>query len=232
MKGLTSLIKLDFALLRRNNILTVSLIVTLLYIAVFRWLGNYGSMEHALVLIIFNDPALLGFLFAGVMVLFEKNERTIYALAATPMNVNHYVLSKSLLLTLLSLVCCTAMVLGGYGADVHPVHFICGCLLSTLLFAFIGFILVARQTTFNGYMFRSVGVLLVLALPFLGYFGITGHWWWCIVPSLPSIDLFDAAFHPDDVSREVLLYAYTGSIFWCVLTWRMAVRAIAKGMLH
>ncbi|MBK6524290.1 MAG: hypothetical protein IPG07_01325 [Crocinitomicaceae bacterium] len=72
MNQLAHFLKHDFMLLNRNRIIQISALVTLIYIAVFKGLSTFGNMDQLLVLVIFNDPALLGFLFIGVMMLFEK----------------------------------------------------------------------------------------------------------------------------------------------------------------
>jgi hypothetical protein len=70
MKQFLNLLWLNFLLIRRNKLIEVSLVVTALYMLVFYWLQMLPSVDKLLVLIIFNDPAILGFLFVGVMVLF------------------------------------------------------------------------------------------------------------------------------------------------------------------
>ncbi|MCU0397747.1 MAG: hypothetical protein MUC73_06555, partial [Cyclobacteriaceae bacterium] len=99
MNQLLHLLKFDFILLNKNKIITISILVTAIYVGVFKGLSYLGNMEKLLILVIFNDPALLGFLFVGVLVLFEKNENTLDALAVTPIKISNYILSKSISLT-------------------------------------------------------------------------------------------------------------------------------------
>ena len=124
MKHFFHLVKFDFLLINKNQITVISLIVTAIYVGVFKGLSVLGNIEKLLVLIIFNDPALLGFLFVGVMVLFEKNENTLQALSVTPINISSYILSKSFSLTVVSLFCCYLMVISGYGLYFNFINFI------------------------------------------------------------------------------------------------------------
>ena len=94
MKQLLHLIQFDFLLVHKNKVITISFLVTAIYVGVFKALSGLGNIEKLLVLVIFNDPALLGFLFVGVLVLFEKNENTIQALSVTPIQISQYILSK------------------------------------------------------------------------------------------------------------------------------------------
>ncbi len=227
MKPLAHLLKHDFRLLQRNNVIIISLLVTAVYVGVFKALANFGQVEQWLVLVIFNDPALLGFLFVGVMVLFEKNENTIQALAVSPMKVTHYVLSKSIALTIISIGCCFAMAVAGYGTHFYFFHFLMASGLTTLLFSFIGFIVVAGQSSFNTYILRAIGVLLLLSLPFLGYFDIVSRHWFILFPTQPAIDLFRLAFAEQFTYGQGVL-AYGMAIAWCLITYGWAYQQIIK----
>lgn len=221
------LAKYDAILLHRNNIVAISVVVTIIYAAVFRALSALGDMEKLLVLIIFNDPALLGFLFVGVMVLFEKNENTLQALAVSPVSLRRYILSKSLVLTFIAVLCCFGMAVAGYGWGFHVGHFAAAATLSTLLFSFLGFVAVAGQSSFNRYILRAVGGILFVSLPFVGYFGLVPHHWFVLFPTQPVIDLFGFAF-ADSVTSQDLLLAYGLSVGWCLLAFRAAEHLMAK----
>ncbi len=224
MKQFTHLLKHDFVLINRNKIIAISLAVTAIYVGVFKGLSTFGDVQQALVLIIFNDPALLGFLFVGVMVLFEKNENTLQALAVSPMKLSHYLLSKTLALTLISIGCCLLMAWAAVGWDFYVLQFVMATVLTTVIFSFIGFIVVAGQKSFNTYMLRAVGIILLLCLPFLAYFDLASAWWFMIFPTQPAIDLYSMAFDADfPLWRGILAYAL--AIGWAVITYFWALRA-------
>ncbi|HMQ90438.1 MAG TPA: hypothetical protein PKB07_22715 [Flavilitoribacter sp.] len=221
------LLKHDFVLLQRNKIVVISILVTAVYVAVFRGLTGFGNLEKVLVMVIFNDPALLGFLFVGVMVLFEKNENTLQALAVTPMEERNYILSKTIALTAISVGCCFAMAIAAYGTGFRYLEFGTAAILATVIFSFLGFLAVAGQSSFNRYMLRAVGLILLMTAPFLGYFGVTDRIWYLLFPTQPVIDLFDAAFR-EQVPAGRLVYGYGASLFWCILLFRMAKTRIIQ----
>lgn len=227
MKNFLHLLKHDFLLLSRNNIIAISVIVTLIYIGVFYWLSGLVNAEKFLVLVIFNDPALIGFLFTGVMVLFEKNENTIQALAASPVAKGHYILSKSIALTTIATLCCFAMALAGMGTQFHFIHFGLASMLTTLIFSFFGFIIVAGENTFNKFILKAIGLLILIAIPFLGYFGISSRFWFLWMPTQPAIDLFEASFSTE-TSTSTLIYAYSALSFWVLLTFILSRKMIHK----
>jgi fluoroquinolone transport system permease protein len=227
MEQLKHLLKHDFILLYRNKIIVISLLVTTVYVLIFRALSAFGNIEKLLVLVIFNDPALLGFLFVGVMVLFEKNENTLEALAVTPIKISNYILSKSINLTLISLICCFAMVLSGYGSDFHYAHFFLATVLTTLIFSFIGFIVVAGQSNFNKYILKAMGLILLLTVPFLGYFEVTESFYYVLFPTYPAIGLYNLAF-AEQISPMQLIFHYGLAVSWCLVTYKWAHVSITK----
>ncbi|RPA68011.1 ABC transporter permease [Cyclobacteriaceae bacterium YHN15] len=229
MKQLAHLLKFDFLLINKNKIITVSLIVTAIYVGVFKALAAMGNIEKLLVLVIFNDPALLGFLFIGVMVLFEKNENTLEVLAVTPIKTSNYILSKSIALTIISLFCCYAMVIAGYGLDFNFIHFTTGTILTTFIFSMLGFVAVAGQSTFNKYILRALGIILLLSLPFLGYFEMVPKIWFVLFPTQPAIDLYDLSFSTNPSTSEILT-AYLLCIIWSIVTFIWAKYAVTKNV--
>ncbi len=227
MSQLLHLLKHDFVLLQRNRIIILSLAVTAVYTAVFRLLASYGEVEKFLILVIFNDPALIGFLFVGVIVLFENNENTIQALAVSPVKVRNYILSKSLALTSISVVCCYAMAIACFGSGFHVFHYGMAAILGTLMFSFLGFVIVAGQTSFNRYILRAIGVIILLAVPFLGYFDIVSRHWFILFPTQPAIDLFSLSL-AGEFDPLHMAAAYAGAAAWCFITYKWASKRIVK----
>ena len=227
MNQLLHLLKFDFILLNKNKIITISILVTAIYVGVFKGLSYLGNMEKLLVLVIFNDPALLGFLFVGVLVLFEKNENTLDALAVTPIKISNYILSKSISLTFLSVCCCLAMVIAAHGFQFHAFHFTMATILTTLIFSMLGFIAVAGQSTFNQYILRALGIILLLSAPFLSYFDVVPRYWFILFPTQPAIDLYNLSFDTQAKVQDLLL-AYGLCIGWTGITYTWALRAMTK----
>lgn len=226
MKQLLHLLKWDFILLQRNQVIGVSAMVTLVYALIFKGLQNFGNVDKWLVLVIFNDPALLGFLFVGAMVLFEKNENTLQALVITPLKTSYYILSKAIVLTIISLFCCFAMAISAHGWGFQWLHYTFASIFTTLIFAFLGFIVVADISSFNSFVLRMVGVVLGLSLPFLGYFELLPSYFFVLFPTHPCIELYDAAFTEKSVT--ILIYSYLALIFWVIFTYKWALRAFRK----
>ncbi len=224
IRQLSRLLPLDFLLLLRYKVIGISIAITLIYIGAFMLLSNLGNIEKVLILLIFNDPALLGFLFVGVMVLFERNENTLQALAVSPIAPSHYILSKTIALGLIALFCCWAMAIAAMGWDFNFFHFSMATLFSSTIFSMFGFIVVAKESTFNNFIIKSLVVIVFLSLPFLAYFDICSlHWFW-VFPTQGLILLFQYAFA--DAPPLLLLLAYSLCLFWLLLGYWGAKRAI------
>jgi fluoroquinolone transport system permease protein len=223
MKDLIKFIRQDLLLLRRYRILQISLLVTLIYIAVFRFFSQYSFGEKVLILVIFNDPALLGFLFSGVLLLFEKNERTLAALLILPAGVRSYLIARTVSFSLLGLFCCLLMGFAS-GSGFNVLLFSAAALLSTALFTLLGFSLVAGAADFNSFLLRAVGVLVFLSLPFAGYYNLLPSKWFFLFPSQPCIALFDASFNP--ASTRAVVSSLFFSMAWITILFKIAVNRL------
>ncbi|MEZ4897696.1 MAG: hypothetical protein R2806_12710 [Saprospiraceae bacterium] len=228
MRTFLHLLRWDLTLLNRNQVLSISVLVTGIYLGLFWWLQQFMVVDQLLVLVIFNDPALLGFLFIGVMVLFEKNEGTLQALVVTPVAETYYLWSKITALTLISLLCCYGLVGIVHGLNFHWLHFGVAAAGTTVFFGLLGFILVSGVDTFNQYIMRSVGLLILLSLPFIGYFGVLPMKYFVWIPIWPALELFSAAFRSAPAGSLVLYYLLL--LAWNIIAYVYALRAFRKNI--
>lgn len=191
--------------------------------AAFWGLKSVVDTEKLIILVIFNDPALIGFLFVGVMYLFEKNENTLSALRVSPVSFHHYIWSKSISLSLISIVCCWAIAYFGYEGIINWPKYLLSIILSTLIFSFIGFIAVAKEKSFNSYILKALGIILFLTLPFLSYFELVNQWFFIIFPTNSLIELFNNAFHPNSSGFIIHLII---TLAWLFISYHYAFKLI------
>lgn len=193
MQRLIKLIELDFILITRNRILAVAGFVTVLYVLIIQVLPE-ESFTMVLTLLIFSDPVMLGFMFIGAMVLFEKSSNTLQALSVTPVRAGEYLLSKGITLTAVALAASMIMAVAGLHFRFNPLYLIIAVVFSSLFFIFIGFAGASRVKTFNQYFIIIPMFMIPTCLPFLNYVGVTETWMWYIVPTQASLILFQSAF--------------------------------------
>lgn len=157
-----------------------------------------GLSPDVAVFFISTDPSMLGFLFVGALVLFEKNSNTISALVVTPVRAYQYLGAKALSLTVLALLGSGAMAI----ASPHESNvgiLILAVVLSSVHFVWIGFLGVVRVKTISQYFFVFPFIIAPLMLPLLHFFGIvTGgfSWLFYLFPFQACLLLFKAAFEP------------------------------------
>ncbi len=218
MQKLAIAIKWDLLRQFRYNIVYAALLVMLIYILILLNLPEGPYREKLLIFLIFNDPAALGMLFIGSLFLFEHSENTLQAIWVLPLSRNHYILSKTLTLTAVTLLSALAMALAGYGWGFRLFYFLAGIGMTATLFTLLGMAAVVSCRSFNQYLLRVSGILVPTALPFLNFFGITDTLWWYLLPSQASLLLLEAAFLPVEGWKIVYSILYLGAwnavAFW------------------
>lgn len=218
----------DLRLQLRYQIVTIALLVTALYALLFRALPALAR-DDVLVLLIFSDPTMLGFLFIGVLVLFEKGASTLEALTVTPLSPAQYLGSKSLSLTAIALPCGTVMALAGRGTAIDPLPLLLAIALSSVLFVLLGFAAVARVRTVNEYLLIVPLFLAPLNLPLLSLFGVTDSRLLYLLPTQASLVLFQRAFAPRPVWELAYGVGFLGLSVAVAFVWaRRAFEAHVK----
>jgi fluoroquinolone transport system permease protein len=194
-------------LIIRNRILLIAALITALYAGILQVLPEKNFIP-VMITLIFTDPVTLGFMFIGVMVLFEKGGNTLQALSVTPVRAEEYLWSKAITLTLVALVASLLMALAGVGLRFHAGFLIPAVVFSSILFVFIGFVGVSKVKTFNQYFIVIPIFMIPGFLPFLNFFNITDTWLWYLAPTQASLILFSAAFETTvSLSNAQIIYA-------------------------
>ena len=103
MSNLKNMLKWEFVLLYRYKIIHISILSVVLYFLTTQAIEDMNKpIFHTMLL--FFDPAIIGIMFVGALVLFEKSENVLQALVITPMKTDDYLLSKITSLTILSII--------------------------------------------------------------------------------------------------------------------------------
>lgn len=172
MSRFLQLMRWETVLLHRNNLLGISVLVTAMYLALFQLLKMLGYRELFAMLLVLNDPALIGFLFVSVTILFEKESGSFYALRVSPTSLHRYLGSKLVVLALLGTACGWVMAVALVGPGIGHGVFLLTCFLITLMFGSLGVGMVARVKRFVDLMLPMAGALVVMVLPLAEWFGL------------------------------------------------------------
>lgn len=119
--------------------------------------------DWAVALVIYTDPAAVGFFFLGALMMLEKAEGVRAALAVSPARAVQYLAGKLVTLTMLALVACGVLLL------VHPapqpVLLLVAVALTSAAFLGVGVPIALRFRTVSGYLIGSSGFLTPLIGP-------------------------------------------------------------------
>lgn len=226
MKMLLNTIGWELRLQIRYHIVTITALVTISYAAIFYFLPMKGY-EKILITLIFSDPAMLGFMFIGVLVLFEKGANTIHALVITPLKPSVYIWAKAFSLTLISIPAGFIMAIIAHGWDFNYLYLLLGIIYSSFLALLIGYIGVSRVRTLNQYLMILPFFLTPLILPLLNFFHLTDSWLLYFIPTQAALNLFEAAFTGFSQTGDIL-YAVFYPVPWIWILFIQAKKAFIK----
>ncbi len=229
MKHLAHLLKWDTILLHRNKLFILAAVMAFLYIGLFFLLKPLGNLTNVLIILIYNDPVVTGYIFAGVMWMFDRNQNTLQAVAVLPVKVEKYLLSKILVLTALSTLVAFIMTITIRGFDFNFLQLFGSVVLSALMFCCMGFIVGAVSKTFNQFLMLSIPVFIITAIPFLPLFGIGKYGYTAFIPSAGGIEILRGAFETQSIFFTFLIWIT--AVFWALAMWFFAVKIVKSKML-
>ena len=153
----------DARLQYRYGIYAAYAFVLAFYIAVLVGAGPYLP-AWAPGLIIFTDPAALGFFFLGALMMLEKSERIRAALGVAPISPFDYLAGKVITLTGMAVISSAILVLFIH-EPANPALLLLAVGLTSIMYVGIGVPIALRFRTVNGYMIGSSGFLIPLIAP-------------------------------------------------------------------
>lgn len=223
------LLKWDVILLNRNRLFLLAALVAGIYIALFYLLKPLGNLTNILIILIFNDPVITGYLFASVLLLFDKNQHTLQAISVLPLPFQTYLLSKAVLLSLLATGISFIMAFATKGADFNLFHLLAAAFLSAFMFSLAGFAVGAFTRNFNQLLVYSVPFFVLTGLPFLSLFGFGELVHYFIIPSAGGIGVLQAAFEEKSFGHLFLMYGHL--LLWTAISWIIASKVTVKKLL-
>lgn len=165
MTNLRALVAHEARLQFRYGIYYAYAFVIAFYMAVIYALGD--SLPGWLVgVIIFSDPAAVGFFFLGALMLLEKSEGVRTALAVTPLSSSGYFWAKSITLTSMACLAVFAVAIGLH-EDVNYWGLMPVVALTSVQYLAIGVPVVRLFSTVTSYMMGAAFLLIPVVLPAL-----------------------------------------------------------------
>jgi len=231
MSNLKNMLKWEFTLLYRYKIIHISILSVILYFLTTQAIEDMNRpIFHSLLL--FFDPAIIGIMFVGALVLFEKSENVLQALVITPMKTDDYLLSKMTSLTILSCISATIFILlmnifGGI--DFNVFYLASGIILTSILLILLGFILVSRLKSINEYLLAMALVFLGLTFPpMLHLSGLYESVIFYLWPTQASLLIFRGVFDESILETWEIAYGIIYQIVWIGMFYFFARKAFYK----
>jgi fluoroquinolone transport system permease protein len=160
---LLALVRHDMRLQARYGIYLAYGFVVAFYVTVLAGLGGHLP-SWAIGVLLYSDPAAVGFFFLGALMMLEKGEGVRTALAIAPAGAADYLAGKAITLTGLSLLAALVIVV-----TVHPEAnlglLLVAQALTSLSFIGLGVPLALRFRTVNGYLVGAGAALTPFLLP-------------------------------------------------------------------
>ncbi|HAA13750.1 MAG TPA: hypothetical protein DCE41_19480 [Cytophagales bacterium] len=226
MKALLQMAAWDAKIQARYQIPAVGIVLTGLYWILFRSLP-FEDIDGLVIVCVYSDPAALGMVFIGALILFEKNERTLQVMAISPVTPAQYLWSKVISMTGLALFLGVALAIVGHGWDLNYLWLVVGITMTAVFFTFVGFLAVARVKSINEYIFLLFPVLVIFNLPILNFLEVTDTWIWYLIPSQGSFLLLEAGFGRD-IETWQYVYSLLALPVATFFAYRMSLRAYER----
>lgn len=142
----------------------IYVIMVLFYIVILEFLPQ-AWRSNAIAIILFSDPAALGFFFIGGILLLEKNERVLDALFVSPLEIWEYVIAKAISMGLISALAGVGIAVAGLDTNVNIPILIFSLLIGSALYTFVGMSVGVKAKTVNHYLFITIPAGALLAAP-------------------------------------------------------------------
>ncbi|RSK26244.1 hypothetical protein EJF36_04890 [Bacillus sp. HMF5848] len=199
--------------------------VSAFYIGILFFLPDVIKEELSTV-IIFTDPAVLGFFFIGGIVLLERAQAIFDPLFVTPLHVHEYLISKVLSLSLLAVITSLLIMFSSHGGDIQVVPLMVSVLLSSIFFTLLGLILAVRVQSVNAFLYTSPIFVVVFFVPIIQYFGGPELWLYYLLPSQAALLLIEGSFHV--LQLNVYVYAILTLVAWIILAYVWAYHSFYR----
>jgi len=231
MNNLKNMLKWEFVLLARYKIIHISILSVFLYFLTTQAVPSIDTTRFHSVLLFF-DPALIGILFVGALVLFEKSENVLQALVVTPMKTNDYLLSKIISLTILSIISAAlfmALMAIFNGTSFNILFLVLSIILTSVMLILLGFLIVSGVNSINGYlMIMAIAFIGLTFPPMVHLFGLYESPIFYVWPTQASFILFDGVFNAASLNIWEIAYGIGYQILWIALFFILARKAFYK----
>ena len=224
MTRLLTAVRLDVRLQVRYGLYAVTALVVAVW-AIVLWLVADAVRPHAALLVpvfVVGNLLMTTFYFVAALVLFEKGEGSLSAIATTPLRDSEYLLSKVLSLAALALVESLVIVAWLSGTTVRWNLLISSSALLAAIYTMLGFIAIVRYDSINEFLIPSMGYVFAFVAPLAGHFGFVDSMFFLPHPVEMALLLMRGAYASEPGWK--IAVALFGLVAWFAATFVWARR--------
>lgn len=176
--------------------------------------------------VVVNLPITTFFFMCGLMLL-ERDEGTLMALAVAPVSSHAYLGVR--VTTLVALAIVETMIVASLAFDLGNALILVGAagLLGTMLTS-LGAVASARYESMNELILPGSVLVTFLLLPLLAHVGLTSRAPFLLHPVEPALTLLRAAY--GGATAVEIAYGIAAGVAWCAISWRWASASIRRVM--
>lgn len=216
-------IKWQFLVFQKNNLITMIVGITMVYVLIIYLIRGSENVEKFITLLIYNDPALVGFIFIGISIILEKDQEVLSALFVTPLNQHLYLISRIITLSTIGFFGALAMILTAKGTSFNFIHFFVGVFSTYILFCLMGVFIVSYTTEILHFFLCGIPILIFMSLPLLNYFELTNLSFLKLFPIQGGLNLIVNSYQQSPNIKE-LIFGYASILIWTPLIYKVAHR--------
>lgn len=172
-------------------------------------------------LVVFSDPAVLGFFFIGGLMLLERGDGSLPGSLISPLRIDEWLVAKVSSLTLLAVLASVAIALP-LAPDLRLGWLLAGVIPTSACFVLIGVIAGTRFTTVNRYLLGGGLATLPLLVPMLAPLGVFDTPLFNLLPAGASLDMLGVGLGQRSPELSLAVRSLTVISVWTALAWAWA----------
>ncbi|OBG32135.1 ABC transporter permease [Mycobacterium sp. E3198] len=206
MTRFASAVRLELILQVRQRFLHAAVFSGLIWLAVLLPMPP-GLRRAAEPYVLSGDTTIIGFFFIAGTVFFEKQERTLGAVIATPLRFAEYLAAKLLVLVAVSVSVAVAVATIAHGTAYRLAPMVGGVVLGTVLMLLVGFSTSLPFASISDWFLASTVPLAVMNLPILYLSGVWPNPALYLLPTQGPLLLLGSAFDQVNLAPWQVGYA-------------------------
>ncbi len=191
----------------KHGFYLVYILITAMYLIILSFLPD-DILSIALPLVVYADPSILGLFFIGGIILLEKDQGVLLVLVVSPLRSLEYVLSKTISLSIISVLAAFAISFFSQFQNVNWLILFVATVLTSAFFTLCGIMINAACKNVNQYLLKTIPYMFLLIIPCFSLLGFPYSQIFCVIPSVAALKLTIGAFHGINSLEAVCIIIY------------------------